>query len=123
MNNNNPNPKFDLVQYMKEHPEKRTGGRPKGLKNSTRIEIREKIKLIVDGHSKDINKALMQLKNKDPYKFLAIITRLCELVIPRKSEVAIDNENAIDIEATIKEMKKQLETKNKKEPKQITDGE
>lgn len=83
-------------------------GRPKGSKNRTTKEIREAIKDIVNNQLDDFYMSLERVRSKNPEKYALIIIRLMDMVVPKTSEIEINNSDAIDINATIIDMQKKL---------------
>lgn len=86
-------------------------GRPSGSKNIATRELRETLKEIVQmAATKDnILGALEQVRAKSPDKYIQLLTRLIDLVLPKQQQIEVSNENGIDINATIQEMKEKLE--------------
>lgn len=86
-------------------------GRPKGSLNVATKELREYIKLIVSNQIPQMEEALQQVKERDPYKYLSLVQRFVDMVLPKQQQVEITNEGAIDIDATIKDIKDKLNVK------------
>lgn len=88
---------------------KKSPGRPAGSKNVATSELREYVKLIVAGQLSYIEESLDRVREKSPDKYMSLLTRLIDLTLPKQQQVEISNENAIDIRATIEDMKSKLE--------------
>lgn len=86
-------------------------GRPKGSLNVATKELREYIKLIVSNQLPQMEEALEEVKKRDPYKYLSLVQRFVDMVLPKQQQVDITNESAIDIDATIKYIKDKLNVK------------
>lgn len=86
-------------------------GRPVGSKNVATRELRETLNEIVQmaATKENILGALEQVRIKSPYKYLQLITRLIDLVLPRQQQIEVSNEEGIDINATIEDMRAKLE--------------
>ena len=98
----NPNP-IDNGMTQKAGP-----GRPKGSPNKSTSEIREALRYIVAKQLDKLEDAFNKVYEKDPAKFLSLYERFCTFTLPKMQEININNENGIDINATIQEMKETL---------------
>lgn len=87
-------------------------GRPSGSKNIATRELRETLKEIVQmaATKENILGALDQVRAKSPDKYIQLLTRLIDLVLPKQQQIEVSNENGIDINATIQEMKEKLKS-------------
>lgn len=85
-------------------------GRPSGSRNIATRELRETLKEIVQmaATKENILGALEQVRAKSPDKYIQLLTRLIDLVLPKQQQIEVSNENGIDINATIQEMKEKL---------------
>lgn len=84
-------------------------GRPAGSKNVATAELREYVKLIVAGQLSYIDESLDRVREKYPDKYLSLLTRLIDMVLPKQQQIEVNNENGIDISKTIQEMKEKLD--------------
>ena len=86
-------------------------GRPAGSLNKSTAELRETLKEIVQmaATQENILGALEQVRAKFPDKYIQLLTRLIDLVLPKQQQIEVSNENGIDINATIQEMKEKLD--------------
>lgn len=88
-------------------------GRPVGSPNKTTAEIRKCIQYIVEKQLDKLEDALDQVYRKDPARFLSLYERFCSFTLPKMQEISFNNDNGIDINATITELKKKLDTNDK----------
>lgn len=86
-------------------------GRPKGIPNKLTTELRETLKEIVQmaATKENILGALEQVRTKSPDKYIQLLTRLIDLVLPKQQQIEVSNENGIDISKTIEDMKEKLD--------------
>ena len=84
-------------------------GRPKGSPNKSTAEIREALRYIVAKQLDKLEDAFNKVYEKDPAKFLSLYERFCTFTLPKMQEITINNENGIEINATIQEMKEKLD--------------
>lgn len=86
-------------------------GRPSGSRNIATRELRETLKEIVQmaATKENILGALEQVRAKSPDKYIQLLTRLIDLVLPKQQQIEVSNENGIDISKTIQEMKEKLD--------------
>lgn len=83
-------------------------GRPKGSPNKSTREIREALQYIVEKQLDKLEEAFNKVYEQDPGRFLSLYERFCNFVLPKQQQVEISNENAIDIHATIEDMKEKI---------------
>lgn len=84
-------------------------GRPKGSPNKSTKEIREALQYMVEKQLDKLEDAFNKVYEQDPGRFLSLYERFCNFVLPKQQSVEISNENAIDIRATIEDMKSKLD--------------
>jgi hypothetical protein len=87
-----------------------------GVPNKTTVEMKEIINSIVSGQIVKVNGTLDALRETDPDKYLNMLFKLMEFVMPKKRDVTSDDEplkNPINIHVTDarigNELKKMLE--------------
>jgi hypothetical protein len=87
-----------------------------GVPNKTTVEMKEIINSIVSGQIVKVNGTLDALRESDPDKYLNMLFKLMEFVMPKKRDVTSDDEplkNPINIHVTDarigNELKKMLE--------------
>lgn len=85
-------------------------GRPSGSKNIATRELRETLKEIVQmaATKENILGALEQVRAKSPDKYIQLLTRLIDLVLPKQTQIEVSNENAIDLQKTVENMQEKL---------------
>ena len=64
-------------------------GRPKGSKNKVPAELREALRLALDGFAPRIPQLLEQVAAKDPAKALELVGRLGDFIVPRQARVHV----------------------------------
>ena len=91
-------------------------GRVPGVPNKTTVAMKEIINSIVSGQIVKVNGTLDALRESDPDKYLNMLFKLMEFVMPKKRDVTSDDEplkNSINIHVTDarigNELKKMLE--------------
>lgn len=87
---------------------KKSPGRPKGSPNVATAEIREYLKMLVADQLPHLEEALDRVREKDPGKYVSLLTRLNELVLPKLQNIEISNTPTIDLEATIKNIQETI---------------
>lgn len=73
----------------------KTGGRSAGTPNRTTKEAKELLEQILFDQVDTIKNTLEQIKEKDPARYLEIVTKLLAFVIPKKSDISSDITGAI----------------------------
>jgi hypothetical protein len=68
------------------------GGKPKGALNKTTKQAHELFVYIMNGQVKHIEKALNNILEDDPEKYINALSKLLQYYIPRKTDVTSDNE-------------------------------
>ena len=66
-------------------------GRPAEARNRVTRDAKKIFNLIMEGEIPKIKKALAQLKDEDPYKYLNTLTKLMSFYWPQKLDMEIDN--------------------------------
>jgi hypothetical protein len=67
-------------------------GRPKGAIGKTTKEARELYLNAIQGESEHIAQAFKDLREKDPYKYLQVIAKFTQFIIPKLSNTVLSNE-------------------------------
>jgi len=67
-------------------------GRVPGVPNKTTVEMKEIINSIVSGQIVKVNGTLDALRESDPDKYLNLLLKLMEFVMPKKRDVTSDDE-------------------------------
>ena len=91
-------------------------GRQKGVPNKTTAEVKEIVNTIISDQIVKVSATLDSLRETDPDKYLNMLFKLMEFVMPKKRDVTSDDEplkNPINIHVTDPrigdELKKMLE--------------
>jgi len=66
-------------------------GRPKGISNKATIEVREKIKTIIDAETEFVSEVLKDLRQDNPVQYLTIYEKLLSYVTPKKRDITSDD--------------------------------
>ena len=69
----------------------KAGGRQKGTPNKTTIEVREKLKDIIETQTKYIGPELDKLRKDDPQKYLTLLEKFVAYVVPKKRDITSDD--------------------------------
>ena len=94
---------------IKEQQNSHTGiGRAKGSKNQLTQEMKLVLTQIVEGQLHRVPEALEKVFKTKPEKYVALVTRLAEICIPKTQEVQLSTEDKIDVKATLEDMRKKL---------------
>lgn len=80
-------------------------GRPSGSRNIATRELRETLKEIVQmaATKENILGALEQVRAKSPDKYIQLLTRLIDLVLPKQQQVEITSEEGISFKDSLKQ--------------------
>lgn len=94
---------------IKEQQNSHTGiGRAKGSKNLLTQELKGIMAHIVACELDKVPEALQRVNKTKPDKYVALVTRLAEICIPKTQEVQLSTEDKIDVKATLEDMRKKL---------------
>ena len=94
---------------IKDQQNSHTGiGRAKGSKNQLTQEMKLVLTQIVEGQLHRVPEALEKVFKTKPEKYVALVTRLAEICIPKTQEVQLSTEDKIDVKATLEDMRKKL---------------
>jgi hypothetical protein len=69
----------------------KAGGRKKGVPNKTTQEIKDLYTKIMGGEVEHIPKALEAIRKEDPYKYLMVLDKISNKVIPNKKDITSDD--------------------------------
>lgn len=79
-----------MARFEKGH--KKTGGKEKGTPNKTTAELKGIINTIISDQIVQVNVTLDALRESDPDKYLNMLFKLMEFVMPKKRDVTSDDE-------------------------------
>jgi len=66
-------------------------GRPKGQPNKATIEVREKIKAIIEAETEFVQEVLESVRKDNPVQYLSIYEKLLSYVTPKKRDITSDD--------------------------------
>jgi hypothetical protein len=72
-------------------------GKPKGAKNKVSIEAKQLLKTILEGEFEHIQEALDQIRKKDKFKYLELLSKYLPYVVPKKLEVDAPTSMTINV--------------------------
>lgn len=84
------------------------GGRKVGVKPKVNQTTRECLKVMIGSQLPYIIDTFDRLRDIDPYKYLSIYVRFCELILPKQQQIEVSQNGTFDVDATIKEMQDKL---------------
>ena len=95
---------------IKEQQNSHTGiGRAKGSKNQLTQEMKLVLTQIVEGQLHRVPEALEKVFKTKPEKYVALVTRLAEICIPKTQQVELSSgSEGVDIRATLEDMRNKL---------------
>lgn len=94
---------------IKDQQNSHTGiGRAKGSKNLLTQEMKLVLTQIVEGQLHRVPEALEKVLKTKPDKYVALVTRLAEICIPKTQEVQLSTEDKIDVKATLEDLRTKL---------------
>ena len=94
---------------INEQPNNRCGlGRKTGTTNVLTANVKQTIAMIVNEELPKLTDTLEVIKKKNPDNYAKLILKMAEIVIPKRQEVEITNEEAIDVKATLEDMRKKI---------------
>lgn len=85
------------------------GGRKKGVVPKVSQTTRECLKVMIGSQLPYIIDTFDRLREVDPYKYLAIYVRFCELILPKQQQIELGQPGTFDVDATVKDMQEKLE--------------
>lgn len=92
-----------------EQPNCRSGlGRKAGSTNILTKNIKETIAMIADNELSKLSETMDTIRKKSPVNYAKLVIKLAELILPKKQEVEITNEEAIDVKATLTDLREKL---------------
>lgn len=83
-------------------------GRKKGAQPKVTQTTRECLKVMIGSQLPYIIDTFDRLRDIDPYKYLAIYVRFCELILPKQQQIELGQPGTFDVDATIREMQDKL---------------
>lgn len=83
-------------------------GRKKGVQPKVTQTTRECLKVMIGSQLPYIIDTFDRLRDIDPYKYLSIYVRFCELILPKQQQIEVSQNGTFDVDATIKEMQDKL---------------
>ena len=94
---------------IKDQQNSHTGiGRAKGSKNLLTQELKGIMANIVACELDKVPEALQRVNKTKPDKYVALVTRLAEICIPKTQEVQLSTEDKIDVKATLEDLRTKL---------------
>lgn len=69
----------------------KTGGRKKGTSNKVTLDMREKMKAIIDGEIENIQPALDKVRKDNPVQYVGLVEKLMAYVMPKKKDITSDD--------------------------------
>lgn len=84
------------------------GGRKKGVQPKVNQTTRECLKVMIGSQLPYIIDTFDKLRDIDPYKYLSIYVRFCELILPKQQQIEVSQNGTIDVDATVKQMQDKL---------------
>lgn len=78
-------------------------GRKPGSPNKATAELREYVKQIVAGQLPYVDESLDKVREKHPDKYIQLLTRLIDLVLPKQQQVEITSEEGISFKDSLKQ--------------------
>lgn len=92
-----------------EQPNCKCGiGRKAGSKNALTSHIKETIAMIADEELPKLAETMAAIRKTSPVNYAKLVIKLAELILPKKQEVEITNEESIDVKATLEDMRKKI---------------
>lgn len=83
-------------------------GRKSGATNALTTNIKQTIAMIVNDELPKLAETLEIVKKKKPDNYVKLVLKMAELILPKKQEVEITNEDSIDIKATLEDMRQKI---------------
>lgn len=101
---------------INEQPNCKCGiGRKAGSHNALTTHIKETIAMIADEELPKLAETMDSIRKKSPVNYAKLVIKLAELILPKKQEVEITNDEAIDVKATLTDIREKLKTENGKD--------
>lgn len=70
-------------------------GRPKGTKNKSTVALKEFYVSLMDENRENIQKALEELRAKDPHQYLMAMDKISQKVIANKRDITSDDKSIV----------------------------
>ena len=94
---------------IREQPNCRAGiGRVKGSKNLLTQALKEKIAMLANEEIEKVAETMDIVRKKSPTNYVKLVLKMAELVLPKKQEVELTNEDSIDIHATLEDIRSKI---------------
>lgn len=100
---------------IQDQPNCRSGvGRKAGSHNLFTMETKKLMAEIVAGEMENVKETLKVVKDKKPEKYIALVLKIAEFVVPKTQQVELSTSEAegIDIRATLSDMRDKLKENN-----------
>lgn len=89
-------------------------GRKAGTPNVLTSHIKETIAMIAEEELPKLAETMAAIRKTSPVNYAKLVIKLAELILPKKQEVEITNEESIDVKATLEDMRKKITEENTK---------
>ena len=74
---------------------KQSTGRPKGAANKITVEIRDKLKEVIEGEMGNVKITLDNIKKDNPAQYLTLLEKFMGYVVPKKKDITSDDKSIV----------------------------